>query len=556
MPNCSQCQSSFEILPEDRRFYEKMAPTIGGKTFPLLDPIDCPYCRQMNRMVYRNFRSLYHRNCDLTGKSIIAMYDKDAPFPVYDYDTWHSDKWNPMKYGRDYDSSHPFLEQYKAFSDTVPRYNIHNNQCENCRYSNFSFASKDCYLVFGCVMNERCYFGHIVWESEQCFDCLYAYRCKYCYECVDCVDCYELFFSQECVACTSSTFLYDCRNCKNCFGCVGLNNKQYHIFNQPYSKDEYEKRIAELQFLSPQIQTVVQQRMQDLKLKHVHPHFVGSYNENVSGNHVYYSKNVHYSFDAKQCEDAKYLYTASNTKDCHDISFNGGISLELAYNSLTLFSCQNIIVNHATSNCFNAYYSEFCFDCEHIFGCNGLKYKKYCILNKQYSQEEYERLILEIIESMVKDDTWSRFFPISHSPFAYNESVAQEYQPLTQEQCLEKGRRWKEDLSVKSYKGPLYSIPERIQDVQDDILEAILICEVTGKPYKLIPQELQFYRDHHLPIPRVHSDERHLRRMRMRNPRKLWNRVCAKCEKPIQTTYSSDRLETVTCEACYLKTVY
>jgi len=37
-----------------------------------------------------------------------------------------------------------------------------------------------------------------------------------------------------------------CYNCEYCFGCVGLNRKQFCIFNQQYSEEEYWKRIDEL----------------------------------------------------------------------------------------------------------------------------------------------------------------------------------------------------------------------------------------------------------------------------------------------------------------------
>jgi hypothetical protein len=35
-------------------------------------------------------------------------------------------------------------------------------------------------------------------------------------------------------------------NSKNCFGCVGLNHKEFYILNQPYSREDYFKRVAEI----------------------------------------------------------------------------------------------------------------------------------------------------------------------------------------------------------------------------------------------------------------------------------------------------------------------
>jgi hypothetical protein len=111
---------------------------------------------------------------------------------------------------------------------------------------------------------------------------------------------------------------------------------------------------------------------------------------------------------------------------------------------------------------------------------------------------------------------------------------------------------------------------------------------VSGKPFRIIKQELEFYRKHNLPIPRRHPDVRHADRMKMRNPRKLWERLCdcPNCEEnwkskktdtedriadtnelfPINpktgkrarkmiTTYSPERSERVYCEECYLREV-
>lgn len=98
-------------------------------------------------------------------------------------------------------------------------------------------------------------------------------------------------------------------------------------------------------------------------------------------------------------------------------------------------------------------------------------------------------------------------------------------------------------------------MPE-IKQVTDDILQHAIICEVSGKPFKIIRQELEFYRKHHLPIPKRHPDQRHFDRMALRNPRKLRDRTCAKCGTAIKTSYAPERKEIVYCESCYNKEIY
>jgi len=99
-------------------------------------------------------------------------------------------------------------------------------------------------------------------------------------------------------------------------------------------------------------------------------------------------------------------------------------------------------------------------------------------------------------------------------------------------------------------------LPDSIDDIPDDVVNWAIECEVTKRPFRIIKQELDFYRKMKLPIPHFHPDERHRRRMAIRNPRKLWKRECGKCGKEIQTSYSPERSEKVYCEECYLAEVY
>lgn len=50
----------------------------------------------------------------------------------------------------------------------------------------------------------------------------------------------------------------------------------------------------------------------------------------------------------------------------------------------------------------------------------------------------------------------------------------------------------------------------------DDILQAAIVCEVTGRLFRIEAKELAFYRKHHLPLPHRHPDQRHLERIGLR----------------------------------------
>ena len=126
---------------------------------------------------------------------------------------------------------------------------------------------------------------------------------------------------------------------------------------------------------------------------------------------------------------------------------------------------------------------------------------------------------------------------------------------MEKEEVLAKGWKWNEEQEEDAIEDP-YEFPDSIQDVPDDICDRVLQCEDTKKPFKIIPKELEFLKEMELPLPRKCFMQRHKMRMALRNPRKLWDRACGKCNKRIKTTYASERPETVFCEDCYLAEVY
>ena len=156
---------------------------------------------------------------------------------------------------------------------------------------------------------------------------------------------------------------------------------------------------------------------------------------------------------------------------------------------------------------------------------------------------------------MMHTGEWGHFFPVTLSPFGYNETVAQEYMPLTQEEIEKRGWKWVEQKEEENYMGPPFEVPDTITNVDESLCDQILLCEESGKPFKVIPQELAFYKEQGIPIPTRSPAQRHKDRNGLRNPRTLWKRTCSKCGKEILSSYDPKRPEKVYCETCYLAIV-
>lgn len=563
---CHQCSAPFDVTPDDLAFYEKVSPVFNGKKELIPPPQLCPDCRWQQLFAWRNDRKLYHRKCDLTGKQIISIYAPEKPYKVYEQHDWWGDTWDAIDQGRAFDFHRPFFEQFGALLRDVPLPSLHTERCENSDYGNFNWGVKNSYLVFASDLSQDCSYSHLIVRCEDCMDCSFCKECRFCYELLDSEKCYRCFYSKELTNCDAVDFSFDCKNCKYCFGCTGLRGKEYYFFNTPLKKEEYEARLAELT-LTKTIIEQIRLRAQEAWGKHprLAAHLLQC--EDCTGDNLLGCKNCRDCYDGAQALDCvRVQNTPGETKDCHDM-YGVGFGAELNYRGSnvagqrTLFS----FLIYPTGN--DVSYSAYCGSCQNIFGCIGLKRKQYCILNRQYSKEEYEKLVPKIIEHMRKTplrsssgssagQEWGEFFPARLSPFAYNESLAMDHFPLTKEQVLKRGLAWHDEEEQRNYLGPTVPIPDNIRTVDEAICGKILRCESSGKPFKIIPQELKFYRDMGIPIPRKCPDQRHQERIAPRNPRKLWKRNCMKCSKEIETTYAPDRPETIYCEECYLASVY
>jgi len=150
-------------------------------------------------------------------------------------------------------------------------------------------------------------------------------------------------------------------------------------------------------------------------------------------------------------------------------------------------------------------------------------------------------------------------------PFSYNDSVVCEYFPLTKEETLEKGYKYKEP-EIKSYKPTLlpHQLP-KIEEAGEEILKEIVQCEHMGRcnqrcttAFRIIQNELNICKMLNIPLPKLCPNCRHMERMNFLNPPKLCHRKCMKegCTNEFETAYAPERPEIIYCESCYNKEVY
>jgi len=548
--NCQNCKQEFVIEPDDFAFYEKMKVPA---------PVNCPRCRFQWRALWRNEMHLYNRKCALCGKSILAMYHSESSYMVYCQDCWLSDKWDPTDYAMDYDPKKPFFEQMGELLRRVPKAGIFVNNdvglTVNSEYANFGGGLKDCYLVFNSGPDENCAYSRGIAHCKDVFDCYYSNKTEGSYEIINTHNSANVAFAQNTNDCVNCWYMYGCSGCQNCFGCVNLHFKSYYFLNQPLSKEDYNKKAEEIKGSYAKMQAF-KKEFEKLVLENPHRENNNLKNSKSSGDYIFNSKNCNDSYEVSFCEDSRYLFSNKYVKDSYDLIGHGRQS-EMLLENVAVGVSRNVIGSWCTSTSHDIFYSFGLRGSENCFGCDSLRNARYCILNKQYSEDEYKKITENIIIELKEKNLFGLYFPPQISLFAYNETIGQDNFSLTKDGAIKLGYRWQNNLQMTVGKETVKpkDVPDNIKDIPGSFIKEVLICETCGRNYKIIQAELQFYRKMNLPLPRKCFFCRHADRLVRRGPYRLFNRNCAKCGQEIKTPYAPDRPEIVYCESCYQQEV-
>lgn len=554
---CEISDTKFPITQKDLEFYDKISPVYNGKKYQIPTPRLCPEERELRRMSRRNVRSYYKRRCALSGNTIVSIYSPNSPYQtVYSIESRRSDLRDPTASSFEVDKDRSIFKQFQSLSMSTPQLCIINDDwvgSENCWYCCDFSRGKDCYLVTWSRDTQTSMYWNNIWTWKWMFDCESVNNAEHVYECINCDGLTNCFYLQNSMQCVECTYGFDLHGCSDCVGCVGLRNAKYCILNQQYTEQEYNE------YLKGYILTDLKDQFDILLNTSTRSQ---NYNLRTSwsyGNHLVDCKNMIFCDDVFEGIDSRYYFAGDRPRYSYDIVQSG--ENELCYEWVTpdnSFKCCFTIRCRKSTR---VYYSDNCHSCSDCFLCSWLRNAQYCIFNKQYTKEEYELLVPQIIEQMQEEWTRGEFFDPSLSPFWYNETVAQEYYPLTREEALARGYKRQDknyDPVVPAWVEVLQwdQIPMDPDSVDSSILKKILVCEVSGRPYRIIKQELAFYQKHNLPLPRKHPDIRHKERLGRRPGRTLYLRNCDKTWEEILSVYPAYYKGKVYSEKAYQQEVY
>ncbi|MBP6925649.1 MAG: hypothetical protein KBC22_01145 [Candidatus Pacebacteria bacterium] len=556
---CQNCNNTFEIDAEDFDFYKKIE--VPAPTF-------CPECRMQRRMMIRNESTLYKGTCAITRQPLVTIFSPDKNVKVLHQKVWWGDDWDQYEHGMDYDPSRNFFDQFRALQKKTFWMNlIVDSDLVNSEYVNHTGRSKDTYLSFNVDRCENVLYANTGATARDSMELQTFSDIELSYEVINSANTSQSYFSEDCSQCLDVFFSKNLVGCTHCFGCINLRQKKYCMWNEQLTKEEYEEKMAQYELDKYSVIQDLRLKAYEFWLQHPRKYIDAHHVVDSTGDYIAYAKNCQNIYQSRLIEDSKFcsFMTVGKTNDCYDIC-EWGANLQLSYEGITVGD-----ESQGIKFCFGSWKgasdTEYCMmtpGSRNCFGCCNMKKAEYCILNKQYSKEEYFKLREQIISDMNNNPyidkqgrvfTYGEFFPYDLSMFDYNESWAQDYFPLTKDQVLQRGFRWKDEEENK-HQITLHTkdIPDSIHDIDESILREVLGCGACGRAYRVVVAELQLLKRFGLPVPRTCTKCRHTNRLSRINPPKLYQRITEDGVE-VMTSYAPDRPEKIYSEEGYNRLV-
>lgn len=595
MSECKYCSSKYPLYSIEKEQYDKYA-------FKYTDI--CPTCNFKSLYSYINDKHLYNRKDSKTGKNLISILSEDYNWEVIDANNYRiqlvDDLW--FKYSKEIwpDIFDDFLKLYNDFPKPS---RLVFQWVENGDFSSHVGTSKNLYLSY-CVFSEceDIYYSLKITDSKNVFDSYHIASSSNIYSSHTIGTSHDVSFSRNSVDCSGLLFCSDMNNCKECIFCCNQVNKSYMVYNKQYTKEEYEsikKWIYEklwdynsFKFLKNKFQEFLDQNLSDATI-------------NMNNCQKVNGEATFYSFNSVNVFAGTWVSNSANVMiggDFSDDKWNNII------NSLEFWTnCENSICAFSFGyNTYNVNYCgfvssssniDYCFDmewCEDCLFCVWLRNKKYCILNKQYTKQEYFKLREEIVNHLKYTGKWGENIAFSSSPFPYNDTLSYDIFKVNKviysdgkEEIIDENAVWTVNVLWDSFisdaiydmwwnekikikwrtKNKEINIPENmkilksenianINQVWNDILDKTIICEESGRPFRIIKQELDYLKKKWFPIPRVHQENRIDKILSDRPKWQMHVWICDNCHKESLTVFKNKPKYKVFCPACYKQFMY
>jgi len=338
---------------------------------------------------FQLFDFWYNKHAE-TGKPIITTIHPATGIRVLPDDEWFSKDFSEIFL--ELDLEQPFFDQLYKLSRLVPRAAGYNPVKPERSVAFISFGDEDSYFVLAC-RSKRTFFSISAYDVEDSAEINAANVVQESYNVIHSDRIFRSKFIRESYDCLNSAFLFDCRNCEYCFGATNQRNKKYLFFNERLSKEDWENKVAAINLNSFVVRSEYEKKFHDLVAVAIWPESFNVKSSDCSGEYLTNCNNVRESYLVSDGNNLAYAnYCFGKTEDLYFAS--GAVGGNECYYGLGFHaSTKGKFSLSINQQCFESEYCESCYSCSYCFGCVGLRHKQFCILNKQYTEEEYWRIL-------------------------------------------------------------------------------------------------------------------------------------------------------------------
>ncbi len=594
---CKYCLEEFPVTSIEKEL-------LGKHMFKY--PEHCSLCNFKLLNSFLNDKNLYHVKDNSDNKNIISIHSGETCVNIMEVNKYKryilDDKW--FDYAMDIwdDIFEDFRKIYKNF----PRPSrLVYPSLENWEYSSHSWWAKNVYLSF-CVFVDCEDIYHSFRIIGWCTNIFSSYNLTNCsnfYYSKNFWNSNNVFFSSSWYNCHDLIFCKDMINCKECIFSCNQVNKSYMVYNKQYTKQEYVEikkdvlsRIQDrdwFDFLESKYKEMLETTL-------IREATDTNRCEYVSWENVYDSKkcfNSHCWSGLENCVNIQNLWDSSE-----DTCVNIINSIEAWSNIQNCFwmvsfwkNVYNSFYSISMTESKNIYYSIDLELCEECMFCMWLKSKKYCILNNQYDKKTYFEKKDEIISKLINDWKWWDHIWWDVQSFPYNDTLSYDYFWVNKiiyfdwrEEILNKNsnwivrllwddfiskakldlwsweeidifwRIWEKEINIPDNFEKIHSsnLP-KISDADESIIDKVIICEQTRRPFRIIKKELEFLKKKNMPLPRHHHNYR-ISNLIWTNPiGQLFLWKCDKCWSDMLIAFNKKPpCKAVYCSPCYKEYMY
>ena len=446
----------------------------------------------------------------------ISLYpETDRSPPVISHDDFELSIPALLDHGLDYDFGISFFDNFQSLLRNVPFSALYNySGAEN---SNFAFSvlnSKNCYLSFTVISDcENIAYSFAVkeWCTNVFNSIQVSNHSENIYESNSIIKSYQIFYSKFVENSSDIWFSSNMLWCRECIFSDGLENQSYCIENVPYSEEEYFQKKKEI-------------------LKDVSKHTswyrqVNGIGKNLwsvdiqNGNFVLRSEDVKDGMYCFNLKHAKNTFVVGSPKlneymyDAFEAWAHGNSHFYWALNAWV--SSENLYNSEGIVTGYNIFYSRFLENCNYCLWCIWLRNQEYCILNKQYTKEDWFATVDRIFSRMEEDNLLGDFFPWYVNPFYFNDTIGDIVGDFDKHEIEEAGYLWRDEkirvdipewsdiISTEELKDNQWYSADWSWRINPEVLKKV-IEDNNGNYYRIVQMEYDFLVKHNLPLPEIH----------------------------------------------------